>query len=109
MQRMALGIKSLHLATVEIEPLFVIGSNTSRRFNRLDVTVHLPRLLDTVYRLGTGYESRWVDHVRYTARMHDANRVRQRLHQEACATRMVEMNVCQENVIDICNIEVLLM
>jgi len=75
----------------------------------LYVAVHLPGLFDTVYRLGAGDESRRVDHVRDTARMHDANRVRQLLHQAACTARMVEMNMCQENVIDIRNIKVLLM
>ena len=41
--------------------------------------------------------------------MHDANRVRQLLHKEACATRVIEVNVREENVVDIRNAEALLL
>ena len=46
--------------------------------------------------------------MRRAARVDHAAGIGQGMHQLACATRMIEVHVCQENVVDVTSVEILL-
>ena len=108
MQGMTLCIERLHLPAIQFIPLFVVRNVATRCIDRLNVAVHRARLLNAVNGLGALDQFRRINHVRRASWMHYAASVGQCLHQKARTARMVKMDVCEENKIDVGNIKVML-
>ena len=101
MARMSFRMQRLHAPSAKLEPVFVARDDNARLVNRHDVPVHRARALFAVDADGPGNQPLRVHHVRGTARMHDAARVGQVLHEQARTTGVVEVNVRQEYVVDV--------
>lgn len=105
---MSFGEKSLHFATVKIDPLFIFGNNDTLLVNGLNDAVQFASTVNAINPFGAFDELFRVDHVRCTPRVDYATRIRQVLHEQARTTRVIEVYVGQKNEIDIGRIKVAL-
>ena len=83
----------------------VFGGVDAMRIDRLNLTVQVAGLVLAVDRLGTRQDFCRVDHVRRTARMHDAARIGQVLHQQSRAPGMIKMDMREKNEIDVADVQ----
>ena len=104
-----LGVQRANLAAAETEAVLVRGHVDASSVDRHDLAVKFEGLLLAVHALRTGDEFLRVGHVRCAARVQHATRVRQRLHQQASASGVIEMDVGQEDVVDVAAIEIVLL
>ena len=96
------------LATGQRHRLAVVDDEHTLLGDRQDLAVHLRVSFRPVHRARPADQLLRVDHVRGAARMQYGLRVGQLVHQQAGAAGMIEVYVCQENIVDRTRVEVLL-
>jgi len=101
--RMTFGVKGLHGPPAEIEPALIVCDHHARLVDRDNVAVHRARELFAIDADRTGDESFGIHHVGRPARMNDAARVGQMLHQKTGTASVVKVYVCQKNEVDVAN------
>ena len=106
--RVSFGVQCLQTPPIQLEPRLVLGDQNPRLVDRHDVTVHFAGPLFAVHADRAGNQSFGVDHVRRTAWVQHTTGIWQVLHKQPRPTRMIEVNVRQEHVVDVRDVETLL-
>ena len=78
----------------------VVRLDDTRGIDRNDLAIKAPGGFNTVNRLRSGDQLRWIDHVPRTARMHQKLGRRESLHHRAGAAGMVEVHVGEDDPVD---------
>ncbi len=108
MARVAFSVNRLHRPAVKIEPLFVVGNNDPALIDSFDASIDLCGAFFSVNGFGSGHELCRIDHVWRCVRMQNTKRIRQLLHQKACAAGVVKVHVREKDVVDVAHIQILL-
>ena len=109
MTRVTLRIKGAKTPSRQAERLNIVGNNDSIFINSCYVAVDFRERFFAIDSLRALDQLRGINHVRCATGMQHGFCVRQMLHQCSATTGMIQVHVCQEYVVDIADINILLL